>query len=140
MYVVLGTGSRNWSDLSTTGRALMGVLDMNGLKPNQVLVRHGAAPGADDALECCAIDLGMLTDPMPADWTAPCRDYCKPWHRKARHDGSTYCPAAGAFRNQAMVDLGANVCLAFPLGKSVGTRDCMRRAKAAGIRVVNYGT
>jgi hypothetical protein len=34
-----------------------------------------------------------------------------------------------------MVDLGADLVLAFPLGKSEGTRDCIRRATAAGIHV-----
>ena len=37
-----------------------------------------------------------------------------------------------------MVDLGADVCLAFPLGESRGTRDCMRRASEAGIPVIDY--
>ena len=38
-----------------------------------------------------------------------------------------------------MVNAGADLCLAFPLGESRGTRDCVRRADAAGIPVLNYG-
>lgn len=46
---------------------------------------------------------------------------------------------AGFLRNQEMVDAGAYVCLAFVIAgksKSKGTRDCIRRAKKAGIPVV----
>lgn len=47
--------------------------------------------------------------------------------------------AAGPIRNQRMVDLRppADVLVAAPLGKSPGTRDCMARARKAGIRVVD---
>lgn len=48
--------------------------------------------------------------------------------------------AAGPLRNQEMVDAGADICLAFPLGESPGTRDCMRRARKAGIPVIEYGS
>ena len=45
--------------------------------------------------------------------------------------------AAGHQRNQRMVDLATvgDWCLAFPGGASVGTWDCVRRAKAAGLQV-----
>lgn len=49
-------------------------------------------------------------------------------------DWNEYGRAAGPIRNQEMVDAGADVCLAFPTG-GPGTRDCMRRARDAGIRV-----
>lgn len=39
-------------------------------------------------------------------------------------------------RNQIMVDLGADLCLAFTGGR--GTADCVRRARAAGIRVISF--
>lgn len=48
-------------------------------------------------------------------------------------DWETYGKAAGPIRNQAMVDSGADVALVFIHGKSVGTKDCTRRARAAGI-------
>lgn len=38
-----------------------------------------------------------------------------------------------------MVDLGADLCLAFPLPDSRGTKDCMARAKKAGIKVISMG-
>lgn len=43
--------------------------------------------------------------------------------------------AAGPIRNQKMVDLGATVCLAFPLPGSRGTAHCMSAARKASIPV-----
>ena len=43
---------------------------------------------------------------------------------------------AGPLRNQKMVDLGADICIAFPQGESRGTRNCMKLADKAGIEVV----
>ena len=42
-------------------------------------------------------------------------------------------PAAGPRRNQHMVDLGADLCLAYPYGVSRGTRGCAAMAIKAGI-------
>lgn len=57
-----------------------------------------------------------------------------------RADWDTHGRAAGPIRNQAMVDSGADLCLAFPSSRRVrgrtGTGDCMRRAKEAGIPVL----
>ena len=52
---------------------------------------------------------------------------------------ATRGPAAGPQRNQVMVDLGASVCLAARLRgmPSNGTDDCARRARRAGIDVVD---
>jgi len=46
--------------------------------------------------------------------------------------------AAGPIRNQEMVDLGADVVFAFPLGESRGTNDCIQRAVKANIPVMVY--
>lgn len=87
-----------------------------------VVVVHGNALGADRLADRAARALGLKTEPHPARW---------------RTEGR----AAGPFRNQRMVDLGADVMLAFPLGESRGTRDAMARAEAAGIpvRVIEVG-
>ncbi len=42
-------------------------------------------------------------------------------------------------RNKEMAELGAFVCLAFPLEGGTGTRHMMSRAMAAGIEVINHG-
>ena len=53
-------------------------------------------------------------------------------------DWKTFGKAAGPKRNQAMVDSGADLCIAFPSKGSTGTIDCVERAKAAGIPVVGH--
>ena len=69
----------------------------------------------------------------PADWRGMCQPTCKPGHRKPGRDGTTYCPAAGNYRNQGMAMAGADLCLAFPGGK--GTADMVTRAKKFNIPV-----
>ena len=45
----------------------------------------------------------------------------------------TTCPAAGIYRNNDMVLLGADMCLAFIMDGSVGATHCSDAAKRAGI-------
>ena len=87
---------------------------------SEVTVVHGDAPGADTLAKQVAEEYGMQVEAHPADWRK---------HGKA----------AGPLRNQRMVALGADICLAFPEPGSRGTLDCMRRAEAAGIGVVDHG-
>lgn len=76
---------------------------------------HGGAPGADsEARYVAAYILDWATEEFPADWSQG---------RKA-----------GPIRNQAMVDAGADLVIAFA-GGGRGTADMVRRAKAAGIPV-----
>lgn len=53
-------------------------------------------------------------------------------------DWKLHGEAAGRVMNQVMVDKGAWRVLAFPKGESRGTRDCINRAKAAGLEVIVY--
>lgn len=106
----------------TASRALNDAAEQYG----RIVVVHGVHPKGADlhahqwVTTMKAIRSGHTEDPHPADWPR----YGRP---------------AGPIRNQQMVNLGAVVCLAFPYGKSDGTRDCMHRAKLAGIRVVDLG-
>jgi len=103
--------------------------------PEDATLVHGAASGADKMCAEWWGDMnGRATDPHPADWTAPCRPTCKDGHRQRRYDGSDYCPAAGAYRNQEMVDSGIDILIAFPGG--TGTADMVRRAEEAGIHLL----
>lgn len=126
---ILITGSRNWRDRHAIAIALRDYLRGAPADPPVVIVhgsqctedrKTGELYGADYLSDEVALTWGFDRDPHPADW-------------------DRYGKRAGPIRNQAMVDLGANVCLAFPLGESRGTRDCMRRAEAAGIPVINFG-
>ncbi len=120
MTRILITGSREWTDLKSIETALLKATRQAHHKREPIIIVHGACPtGADEIAERLATFHGWRSEPYPALW-----------------DTDGY-PQAGPMRNQRMVDLGADVCLAFPLGASRGTRDCMRRAEAAGIPVIN---
>ena len=79
---------------------------------------HGTARGADRLAGRIGHALGMHIEEHPADW-------------------DTHGKRAGLLRNQEMVDAGADVVLAFPVGQSRGTRHCMRQAHSAGLTVWN---
>lgn len=145
------TGSREWTDRELLRRALIWAVRNRprGIvvtARSDVVVAHGAqgtyedgvlVKGADMMADEVALDLGMLTKRHPADWLGPCRDICRHGPRRVNGRGQSYCQAAGMYRNGEMVGLGADVCLGFPLGRSQGTRGCMRLARLAGIPVVD---
>lgn len=145
--VLLVTGSREWKDRAPIRVAFIGLLERWGVEPGAVTVRHGAQgkrdkdgrveKGLDLLAEEVALELGMRVDPMPADWHGPCRPECKHGPRKVAY-GRDYCPMAGFYRNAAMVARGARECFGFPIGRSNGTRDCMKRAKGAGIPITPF--
>ena len=132
---ILVTGSRRFGDADLALTALSEARWKFG--PFFVVV-HGDAEGADRLLAEMAQARGLLPEPHAADWTGPCRSTCQAGHRRKRWNGTEYCPDAGNYRNQLMVDLGADLVIAFPVGRSDETRDCMRRAKAVGIPVREY--
>lgn len=116
---ILITGSRDWTDEKAIAHAI--AINTIGKSRWRTTIVHGDCPtGADAIADKLAKEEGLNVESYPADWNK---------HGKA----------AGPIRNQQMVDLGADVCLAFPKGQSRGTRQCMRAAEKAGIRVINYG-
>lgn len=116
---VLVTGSRNLNDRAAVWDALDEQYRIHGA----MTVVHGAHwEGADVfaaqwATSALADGLNIIHDPHPAEW-------------------KKYKRAAGPLRNKKMVDLGADIVLAFPRGKSSGTRNAMSLARTAGIKVV----
>lgn len=124
---ILVTGSRDWDDWRIMGLALSEAAE----DALGVSVVHGGARGADAMAGAVATARGWLTEVYRADW-------------------DTYGRQAGFIRNQAMVDLGADICLAFvmpclkcpqpqyPPHDSHGTADCMARTRRAGIPVRVY--
>jgi hypothetical protein len=118
---ILVAGSRDWTDRGTIRRAMILAGQEAGVHPQETTVVHGGCPtGADQIADELAREFGCRVEKVEADWGR--------WGK-----------AAGPVRNQVLVDRGADKCLAFPLGESRGTRDCMRRAAAAGIPVRDYG-
>jgi hypothetical protein len=127
--VILVSGSREYArpDLIGEGRRLIGDALAQAVREtvaDEVVIRHGRCRGADMIADEWACEMRRLgrhveIDSRPADW-------------------DRYGKAAGFVRNGQMVDEGADICLAFPIGMSPGTWDCVARAQAAGIPVRIY--
>lgn len=110
---VLACGGRDFADHEALTRALDHVVAERG--PIDVLV-HGAARGADSLAGQWAASRGIAVRAYPADWAAHGR-------------------AAGPVRNQEMIDREVpDLVVAFAGG--AGTADMVRRARRAGIAVV----
>lgn len=89
---------------------------LQGLHYNATIV-HGDCPtGSDAQAQQFCEDFGIVTERHPADWS------------KGR--------SAGPKRNQQMVDLGADIVLAFMEEGSKGTKHCVGAAQRAGLPVV----
>ncbi|KQO98890.1 SLOG family protein [Leifsonia sp. Leaf264] len=121
---VLITGSREIKQRSTVAAAITQTWVDFGRQPLTVI--HGNARGADKLAGQVARDnRGRATEEIhPAIW------------QPEGPNGPTD-KLAGFTRNQKMVDLGADICLAFLKEgeRNSGTRDCIRRAMKAGINV-----
>jgi hypothetical protein len=120
--------------------------------PGWVIVRHGACPGfqsVDQAVHewvrDCGEALGVLEDPMPADWDN-CVATCPAGHRIRKRYGDIehpgklddYCPHAGPRRNRAMVTKDGpspRRLIAAPYRASRGTRNAVRLAREVGIPI-----
>lgn len=115
---VLVTGSRQWTDRQAVDGALLECWhEALQVGAAGITVVHGACPtGADAMAAAWAFRHGVEAEGWVAEWASLGR-------------------AAGPLRNERMVRAGAQVCLAFPLGRSSGTWDCARRAELAGIEV-----
>jgi len=106
---VIVCGSRKWSNAAAVyGR----ITEL----PSDTTIIEGNASGADRLAAQAARALGM-------SWES----YSPAWIIHGRR--------AGVIRNQQMLDLGADLVLAFWDGRSRGTADMIRRAKAAGVPV-----
>lgn len=79
------------------------------------VMRQGEAPGIDQMWKRAGQQFRWTPDRIPADW-------------------EQFGKAAGPIRNQAMVDKGADLCIGIITSiESVGTRDCLERARIAEI-------
>lgn len=117
---VLVTGSRTWSDagpvwycLSAIARSAVAEGD------TEIVIVHGSAPGADSHADAWVRHHrrnGVQAERHPADWPGLGK-------------------RAGFVRNKAMVDRGADICLAFIRDHSRGATQCAELAERAGIPV-----
>lgn len=111
---LLVTGSRDWADHATLTTALHRAWIDLGRHPGTVLVTGACPTGADAHAETCWAAHALPIERHPAQW--------------GRHGRG-----AGPLRNQAMVDLGADLCLAFIRNHSRGATGCADLAERAGI-------
>jgi YspA, cpYpsA-related SLOG family len=112
---ILITGSRDWTDAETIRAAIR----QAALRQPDAIVVHGAARGADLLASAAARALGLREERHPAQW-------------------QKLGKVAGPVRNQEMVRLGADVCLAFIKDGSRGASHCAALAEKAGIPVHRY--
>lgn len=118
---VLVTGSRDWDSrygaarIETILNLLLALSDTLGQK---LTIVHGGCPsGADQAVDRWARrreDDGVVVEVYPAQW-------------------AKFSRSAGPIRNQEMVDRGADLCIGFVRGSSLGTRNCLALARNAKI-------
>ena len=110
---VIVCGGRNYTDRDAVFRALDKM--HRGFLIEAVI--HGNASGADRLGGEWATARGVANWPVPAQW-------------------SKFGKSAGPRRNQAMLGMGVDLVAAFPGG--TGTKDMVRRAEKAGVRVVKF--
>lgn len=117
---VLITGSRDWQHPGTIeGAFTYYVSSVYGDGPHITLVSGACPTGADKMCEEEAARRGWTIERHPADWN--------------RHGKK-----AGFMRNREMVDLGADICLAFCRNKSAGTMMTYNLAQHALILSLLY--
>lgn len=112
---VLVCGGRDYADSAEVDGVLSSLHaeSVDGIS----FVIHGDAPGADALAGCWAEENDVPVLRFPADWAAHGR-------------------AAGPLRNAQMLAEGRpSLVVAFPGGR--GTADMVRRARAAGVHVVD---
>lgn len=115
-YRILVTGSRTWDAPREVRVALAAAVAEAGREGRTPVVVHGACPsGADRQAANWALMHRVAHEAHPADWSQG--------------------KGAGFARNRVMVDLGADVCLAFIRDGSKGATHTAGLAAAAGIPV-----
>ena len=122
------TASRAWTDQETMCEVL------EAYRHRGLILVHGAARGGDQMAARTWRNWGEKDEPHPADWTGPCRDTCRPGHRRTGPRGE-YCPSAGMYRNAEMVSGGGVALVAFVVNRSTGATSCIKLAEAAGITI-----
>lgn len=150
---LLVTGSRKFADPGTVNRCLDMCMRPAARLGLAVHVWHGKCEKGPDAYADAwavkaqttwqakhpAVPCPVELRRFPAQWQDPCREQCHHGPRGQRWDGTSYCQMAGFYRNQDMIDAAVQVSpvvvIGFWRGGSSGTRDCLDRAKTAGLPI-----
>ena len=132
MKRILVTGSRDWTDHKTIQDAL--ALAWVDLARLEGATWPGTMPtGVSVVLvqgECHLGGADAIAAHIWRSWGLPVEG-----HPAERDEAGR---VLGPKRNAHMVSLGADLCLAFPLPSSRGTKNCMRLAREGGIPVRVY--
>lgn len=112
---ILVCGGRDYLDYNYLDITLFDILDI-GITGKDHTIIQGEAKGADFLSKVFAHEYELKVESFPANW-------------------KKYGKAAGSIRNQQMLDEGKpDLVVAFPGG--TGTADMVRRAKKAGVEVL----
>ena len=116
-YRILVTGSRDWADYDMVRDNLATAV----FQKVPAVIVHGACPSGADAIASWWVRqhgkaLGVAEERHPANWLV-------------------LGNRAGPIRNRHMVNLGADICLAFIRNGSRGASHTARLAEQAGIPV-----
>lgn len=117
MSRILITGSRDWDDVKEIEVRLIEALYDLGNLDDTVLVSGACPTGADYICEHFWTHMGLTVERHPADWN--------------RHG-----KRAGFVRNAEMVNLGADICLAFIKDGSKGATMTADLAEKNGIKTI----
>lgn len=134
MLKIIIAGGRDFKDAE-----LLDEIMFNNLKdfdPEEIQIVSGMAGGADKLGYDWAKSYNLDVKEFPANWL----DFnAKPCKLKRGSSGRLYNVLAGFNRNQQMADY-ADELVAFFDGESSGTKDMIKRAKFARLKllVVNY--
>jgi len=107
-------GSRNFTDYDYMKSSFKEQLGSD-IETNEIVIVSGGARGADTLAEQLAKEFGFETMVFPAEW-------------------NKYGKGAGFLRNSTIVN-NADMVLAFPIGKSSGTWDTIKKGQRKGIPV-----
>jgi hypothetical protein len=117
MKRVLITGSRDWNDADLIANELTLLQKQWG--SDVTLVSGHCLTGADMLCERIALGFDWSIERHPAEW-------------------NRYGKAAGPRRNQDMVNLGADICLAFIRNGSRGASGTAKMAEDSGITTFRF--
>jgi hypothetical protein len=117
-YRVLVTASRDWDDWELLDFVLCSVTEAH--MPDVTII-HGNYGRGDQMADDWALTHGLMNMPERHD-----------------PDWAKYGRKAGPIRNAGMVQIGADICVAFIKNASRGATGCSDLAEAAGIKTLRY--
>jgi len=130
---ILISGDRNWDDPIPIINAFEKVCLDYKTEPQDIILVHGDAKGADTLASIIGMMLGMDVKPYPAHWshTDECLDGCREMVGRP----------AGPIRNKRMLGENTDITLGIlfhsNLEKSKGTADMKKRLEKDGIEVIH---